>query len=340
MRKKYIFAFSSLAILLLLVLFFLSKLTEPKYVNHSREGNLISEYYREADRGNSHEVIFFGDCEAYSVFVPPILYEEHGITSYVRGSPSQSIEQSYYLLLDTLKYETPRVVVLSVYSLTKFDAPKEAYNRMTLDGMRLSLEKISAVTISVGEDESAASYLLPLLRFHSRIYELEAEDMEYIFDRPRVSHNGYFMQKRIAPAEVGDSEIVGAAESIPKRNFAYLEKIAEACRTRGTELILIKSPISSWRYPWYDEWDEEIESFAKDNGLEYYNLIKYADEIGIDMSCDTYDGGFHLNLYGAEKTSRYFGKILAERHGIGGGKNEIWDEKIEEYYKERNDEEN
>ena len=36
------------------------------------------------------------------------------------------------------------------------------------------------------------------------------------------------------------------------------------------------------------------------------------DEVGIDYSNDTYDGGLHLNLYGAEKMSRYFGKLLRE----------------------------
>ena len=313
-------------------------MTEPKYINESREGNLIAEYYREAGAGNSHDVIFIGDCEVYSAFVPPILYEEYGITSFVRGSPSQSIEQSYYLLCETLEYETPRVVVLGVYALCKSEPNREAYNRMTLDGMRLSMNKMRAILDCAKEGESAASYLLPLLRFHSRIYSLEEADLECLWHRPRVSHNGYLMQKGVVSLKSGDAELVGVAEPIPSRNFDYLEKIVEACRTRGVELVLVKAPISSWRYPWYEEWDAEIESFAENHGLECYNLLDYAADIGIDLSSDTYDGGFHLNLCGAEKTSRYFGNILSKRYGIGGTTSEIWEDKLQEYYKERNDE--
>jgi len=341
MRKKYIIAFSCAAIIFAVLLVLLSWLTEPKYINESREGNLIAEYYREADVGNRHDVIFIGDCEVYSAFVPPILYEEYGIRSFVRGSPSQSIVQSYCLLKETLRYEKPRAVVLSVYALCKTEPSREAYNRMTLDGMRLSWEKIGAVFDIAGESESGLSYLFPLLRFHSRIYSLEAEDLEYLLSRPRVSHNGYFMEKGIASAERKDYEDTADTPSpLPSENLATLEKIAEVCQKNGVELILVKAPISSWRYPWHSEWDLTISDYAAQNGIAYYNLIEESDCIGIDMTTDTYDGGYHLNIYGAEKTSRYFGGILKENHGISGCKSEIWEEKLQEYYKERSNEEN
>ena len=70
----------------------------------------------------------------------------------------------------------------------------------------------------------------------------------------------------------------------------------------------MKAPIL---YPyWYKEWDEQIRDYAGENGLKYINFLDKQDEVGIDYSKDTYDGGLHLNLYGAEKMSRYFGKLL------------------------------
>ena len=339
MKKRYLCATLFCAVIFSLALLLFSKLTSPKYANSSREGNLIAEYYRETDEGNRHDVIFVGDCEAYSAFVPPLIYEEYGIRSFVRGSPSQTIAQSYYLILDTLKYESPDAIVLSVYALSKNEPNKEAYNRMTLDGMRLSAEKIRAVYDSVGEDESIPSYFLPILRFHSRIYELEGEDIAYLFSRPRVSHNGYFMQKGIIAGEPTNYSLTAQTDPIPDENIDYLNKILDACREKEVELILVKSPTSSWRYPWYDEWDRQIEKYAEKNSLEYYNLIKYSGEIGIDLAADSYDGGFHLNVYGAEKTSSFFGSILSNRHGITGKTQDGWSDKLREYYKERNNEE-
>ena len=56
-------------------------LVVPKYMSENREGALVAEYYGETA---SHDVLFLGDCEVYESITPPTLWEEYGITSYVR----------------------------------------------------------------------------------------------------------------------------------------------------------------------------------------------------------------------------------------------------------------
>ena len=119
---------------------FLQALLMPKYMVENREGALIGEYYDEA---HGHDVLFLGDCEVYETFVPAILWEKYGISSYVRGSAQQLIWQSYYILKETLQYEKPKAVVFNVYSLKYGKPQSEAYNRMCLDGMKMSSSKIS-----------------------------------------------------------------------------------------------------------------------------------------------------------------------------------------------------
>ncbi len=341
MRKKRLYLSFFAAVFLIFSVFLISKLTMPKYVSVSREGNLISEYYRETDVGNTHGVVFIGDCEVYSSFIPPLLWERYGITSFVRGSPSQSVAQSYALLCETLEYETPSAVVLSVYALCREEKASEAYNRITLDGMRPSIHKMRAIYESTGEEESTLSYLVPLLRFHSRWSELEGEDVKYLFSRPRVSHNGYFMQKGVMAANDAEDDERSAPHPIPEKNLEYLELMLQVCRERGVELILVKAPIKSWRYPWYDDWSKEINGFAENNRIKYYDLTDDADVIGIDQSLDSYDGGLHLNVSGAEKTTLYFGDILKNEHNIKGSSDAryemVWREKLDNYYKERNE---
>ncbi len=336
MKKRYIICFSACLAVFAVMLVFFSRLVEPKYMSLSREGNLIADYYTETDAGRTHDVIFIGDCEAYSSFIPPLMYEEFGFCSFVRGSPSQSMAQSYYLLKEVFKYESPDAIVFSVYGMTREGSASEAYNRMTLDGMRLSYEKIAAVRESAYGDESILSYYLPLLRFHERIYGLTEDDFKYLFRRPAVSHNGYFMQKGIVPqSEPARDDAESAEMPLPSENFICLDKMLALCRESGAELILVKTPTDSWRYPWYDSWSAEIAEYAEENVISYYDLTESADEIGIDMSLDSYDGGLHLNVYGAEKVSKYFGEILQNEHGILGQNDEVWDEKVKEYYKER-----
>ena len=310
-------------------------LVVPKYTDN-REGALVREYYGSA---LDHDVIFVGDCEVYETFVPAILWEEYGIRSYVRGSAQQLPWQSYYILEDTFRNETPKAVVFNVYAL-KYGSPQsEEFNRMTLDGMEWSSSKWNAIKASMTEEESALDYVFPILRYHSRITELNGDDVKYMLNEPpSVSDNGYLLQTGIVPMTADQSELVrGLSDyTLPSAAMEYLDKIRELCVENGSELILVKAPTNSWRYWWFDEWDEQINEYASQNSLSYYNLIPKTEEIGIDWTTDTYDEGAHLNVYGAEKTTKYFGKLLNDAHGLGGAdQSSEWDSRVTEYYERK-----
>ncbi len=336
--KKRIIAGICAVTATVLVLALLQLLVMPKYSDNP-EGLLTHEYYDEA---GEHDVIFVGDCEVYESFIPAVLWENYGISSYVRGSAQQLAWQSYYILEDTFRYETPRAVVYNVLAL-KYGSPQsEAYNRMTLDGMKWSGSKVGAIKASMTDGESFIDYVFPLLRFHSRITELTSDDFKYLFKPAKASHSGYLMQKGIVP--MTDEEESGRTlrdYTLPEMSMEYLEKMRVLCEENGAELILIKAPTNSWGYWWYDEWDAQVSEYASENGLAYYNFIDSADEIGIDFSTDTYDGGVHLNVYGAEKMTDYFGELLCEKHGFDGLDHSEkcvseWKSRTEEYFKERN----
>jgi hypothetical protein len=178
--KKKILINGAVFCVAIIILGFLQRLLMPKYMYAIPEGNLIEEYY---DEVKNHEVIFIGDCEVFSNISPVTLWENYGITSYIRGSAQQLIWQSYYLLEETLKYEKPDVVVYNVLAMKYNEPQKEAYNRLTLDGMKLSKSKIGAIKASMMEEEDLITYLFPLLRYHSRWSELTTEDFQYILKK-------------------------------------------------------------------------------------------------------------------------------------------------------------
>lgn len=337
MKKRIIIGVCAVLVIVL-VLGLLQALVTPKYIENP-EGLLTGEYYSEA---GGHDVVFVGDCEVYESFVPAVLWEKYGISSYVRGSAQQLTWQSYYILEDTFRHETPKVVVFNVLALKYGEPQSEAFNRMTLDGMRWSSSKAEAISASMTEDESFLDYVFPLLRFHSRITQLESDDFKYIFSPRKVSHSGYLMQKGVFPMiEETEEGRTLRDYTLPETSMGYLEKMRLLCLENGSELVLIKSPTNSWAYWWYDEWDEQVREYAEKNGLAYYNFIDKTEEIGIDYSTDTYDAGVHLNVYGAEKMTDYFGRILAERHGLSAPQHtsseiEAWQSRVDAYYKERN----
>jgi len=313
----------------------LQRLLVPKYENNIVEGNFISEYYRDRTK---HDVIFLGDSNVYSDISTVELWKKYGITSYTRGSSDQMLSQSYYILKDTFETELPQTVVFDVSSMTRTELKKDAFNRITMDGMRWSLNKIKAIRAGMIKGEHFLDYVFPILRFHSRWNDLTADDFRYLFSRPSVSYNGYYLRADVKTTTTYPPDHKQKNMTFNAVNAEYLQKIADLCREKNVTLILIKSPS---RYPaWYDEWDSQISDFASANGIRYFNFAKVKDEIGIDYETDTYDGGLHLNVSGAEKVADYFGNILSSEYGLTDHRSDsavkaYWEEMTERYESER-----
>lgn len=311
MKEKRLFtvAIKIVCVFVVLVLLLLAaqRLLMPKYVGKMAEGSLIEEYY---DNDKANDVIFLGDSEVYYNFSPKCLEENYGLKAYIRGSANQTTWQSYYLLLDTLRYETPKVVVLSVSSLMKNEVTSEPYNRMTIDGMEWSQYKYECIKESMLEEETIISYLFPIFRYHDRWSDIKTEDVKYFFEKPQVSYRGYIEKDEIVP--MGQMPAVRPLENyeLATKAMEALEKIRKTCDENDIKLILVKSPS---QYPhWYKEWEQQVEKFANNNKIKYVNLLEEVDEIGLDFSVDSFDGGLHLNGTGAVKNTEYFGNIIKE----------------------------
>ncbi len=316
-------------------LFLLQRLLVPKYVDGVVEGAFVQEYYKEE---KDFDVIFVGDCEVYENFSPIVLWRDYGINSYIRGSAEQYIWQSYYMLEDTLRYETPKAVVFNVQSLQFGESQSEAYNRMTLEGMRWSPSKAKAICASMKPEEKFLDYVFPILRYHTRWSELALEDVRYMFRDKKVSHNGYYMRVDVKPAQGVPEGRILADYSFSENAWNYLDMMRVLCEENNIRLILIKAP-SLYPY-WYDEWEAQVADYAKAHDLEYLNFLELSEQIGIDYRTDTYDAGLHMNLSGAEKLSAYLGKYLADQAGLPDRRGEewlcrIWEEKIAAYEEEK-----
>lgn len=330
-KRRNILSIGVVLIAFIVAFLLISKLLQPKYMTELEEGSFISEYYREA--GN-HDVIFLGDCEVYANYSPMELYRDYGITAYIRGTPQQLVWMSYYIAEETFRQETPRVLVFNVNAMRYSEPVSEAYNRLTIDKMRWSASKTGIILASMTEEEQFLSYVFPILRYHSRFDQLTQEDFTYLFQVKNNTFNGFQLHTEVEPAGALPVKRVLADYRFGDICYEYLDKLRVLCEENGTKLILVKAP-SLYPY-WYEEYDAQIREYAKKHGLSYYNFAEQTDEIGLDFAADTYDGGYHLNLSGANKLSRYFGEILLEEHGLSDQRQNpniaaVYDKKLQEY---------
>ena len=312
-NKKVLFSGLAMVLAAGVVLAAYQRLVQPKYMSDVVEGNLIADYY---NSGKDHDVLFIGDCECYENFSPVTLWRNYGISSYIRGSAQQLIWQSYYLLEDTLRYEKPEVVVFNVLSMKYGEPQNEAYNRMSIEGMRWSSSKIGNIKASMTDEESALSYVFPVLRYHSRWSELTADDFKYYFGAKPDFYSGYYLRADAKPAANVPNPTPLTDYAFSDTCWDYLNRMMQLCAENDIKLVLVKAPSL---YPfWYDEWDQQICEFSEKFHVPYVNFLN-ADKLeatGIDFETDTYDGGLHLNVYGAEKLADWFGGYLKERYDL------------------------
>lgn len=315
--------------------FLIQRLLMPKYAVDLIEGSFIAEYY---DEEKDFDVMFIGDCEVYSNFSPAVLWSEYGINSFIRGSAEQYIWQSYYLLEDVLRYETPKVVIFNIQSLQFEKSQREAYNRMTLEGMEWSMSKVNAIKASLLPEEQFLDYVFPILRYHSRWSALGAEDFEYMFKSKKQTHNGYSMRVDVLPVESLPEPKILANYQFSDYAWSYLDMMRELCAEKGIELLFIKAPSV---YPhWYAEYDQQVRDYAEKYDIHYINFLEIGEETGIDYSTDTFDAGMHLNLSGAEKTSVWLGKYLRDTYNLPDRRgeehlSEVWKQKLADYEAEK-----
>lgn len=308
-------------------------LFSPKYIEENREGRITPEFYREQ---TNDDVIFVGSSTVNSAINPVLLWDDYGITSYDRSGASQTSWISYYMIKDAIEVSDPKMVVVDM-SFFRYgdDYCEEPENRKALDGMRLSHTKFQCLRTCMNEDEKYVDYVFPIGRYHTRWNDLKAEDWKYLYHKPTITFSGFIPEYEIEPAEGIPMDRSELDVRMSQRNLLFLENIIGICQSNGIQVLLIKIP--SFEPKWGDSFERDVLSVADVHAVEYIDFDRFTDEIGIDYMTDTNDAGGHLNDAGAEKFTRYLGKVMTKSYELTDHRGDpafdkAWKEKSERYH--------
>ena len=111
--------------------------------------------------------------------------------------------------------------------------------------------------------------------------------------------------------------------------------VLDYCRKRDIKLVLYSGGSAFC----YDiRMHNAVAQFAEECGVEYMDANYDRDKIQIDWANDTFDGGDHLNLFGARKMTVYLGDYLRQECGLtdhrGDPKYQSWEEMWADYEQE------
>lgn len=301
----------------------------------------VEGFYNE-DR-NSLDVVFIGSSHAYYGLNPAVFWDEFGVSSYMFGANEQPLWISYYYIKEVLKYQKPKAIVLdTLYAARDVDIrndekgkeseryQREGVNRINLDSLKFSKNKIEAIKDSVPKEERM-SYIIELIKYNKKWKNINKDSFKYLNYKNKNPYKGYtpsFTQKH-------EIKLTWERSKFSDKSLEYLNKIIELSKQENFNLVLIKTPynLSETSKGTYDK----VSDIAKENNIPFINYNNLISEINLKFETDSNTDCAHLNPFGAEKVSRHLAKYLVENYNLEDKRNNPaysdWNE-CTQYYKQ------
>ena len=337
MSLKNFVRFSIFTIVFVLTIVLLSEI----YTNKG-QGFKLKQFYNEPV--NSFDVLMFGPCYIDNMLLPPVLWNEAGITSYNLAIGASPAAAQYYWLKEALKYQSPSLVALSGRYLfgedINFDR-REARYRQALDQMRWSRNKIESImeVLSHSERQRFLDYVFPLLRFHTR-ERLYAIDFDFFMPGQRhvyfSGHPNFYA--RIRPQARPEAFDDNSHDPPFHITGKYLTKMIELCKGRNIDVVLIAPPYYNDDDSWSINMHNALQNYADEHGVSLidFNYGEPRHEAALDDSID-FRHVHILNISGGTKASRYFARYISEKFNLPDRRTKPydphWDKQVD-YYNE------
>ena len=288
---------------------------------------------------------------------PLIIWDEAGYTGCNVSSEQAPLIVSYYELKNEFAKRIPKAVFLDCMALT-YNYGSPSFNQLSLDKMPLNANKIGLIA-ALGEDDDynqikerneydKFNYLFPLYKFHDRWKEIFDGTLKSRY-HAHYEHTfmGYVAEKNVHIYEKDykwlptQKELGGySLTEVSPLNKEYVEKIKDLCSQNGVELILFRTPSKMWTKEMHDA----AAALAKEEDLAFFDMDdeEILSQLEIDEKQDFADDFSHLNIYGAEKVSRYLAGymkqmgLFTDKRGKNDPKETAWNQMYQEYlaYKE------
>lgn|SRR5574344_234050 len=264
------------------------------------------------EKKNTIDVLFIGDSGIYSDVSPMAIYRDTGITSYDLASPAATNMAAYYAMLEAVKYQHPKVIVMNVTKM--FDGKEtNAFTHQVADILPLNSNKINMINDSnySFSDSDKLGFIEPFFKYHDNWRKINFLNKT---NKGVYYLKGYIFNSIKKSATNGNNymEDDGTVQNLTPSYVAdYILKTKEYCDENDIKLLLISVPDTvEWNYDKY----VAASAWAKTNNLTYLDFNDYLGELGINYTNDTYDAGNHLNISGATKLSNYLGEYLQKNY--------------------------
>jgi hypothetical protein len=274
-------------------------------------GNLqLQRFYELPDY--SVDVLVLGSSHGFCDIDPAVLYGEYGIAAFCLGGAEQPMWNTYYDLVEALKTQKPKVVILEAYELICDDDYQTAeYVIHQTHAMKLSKNKYDALSSSVASQEDVIEGMFSLYQSHSRWSEISKSD--FVMTPNQKHSKGHVALLRTESVEIEDVSDIAEMKSISQKTEEYYKKIIKLLNEKGIHLQIVITPYAV--SPEDQMCFNTGEIIAAEEGVSFTNFNSIYSELGIDGVTDFGDA-HHLNYRGGTILTRYIAEHLLREYNL------------------------
>ena len=276
---------------------------------------------------NTMDVIVLGSSHAQYSFSPAFFYQDTGLFSYVLGTQCQPLEVSYSMLKEALKTQSPKVIILEVFTAMPLKAGCDGISCYITAGYQMrGNERYD--TLKKLPEEKYETYVNPFISSHNdwRTLNLTFNDAKELVKQSistlrnkekknlnDVSNTFGFVDNY--PTFPVDNSWYASTPSeridvdLYKEDTDALNKIYNLCKFRHIELILYKTPIDSIDVE-NISYLNKVWEWADSNNIKYIDFIKESPRLDFQMWIQS--DSFHSYVNGASIITSNLAKLVNE----------------------------
>lgn len=336
MKKNIVLMRLCKLLCLLLCLVLLSGLAADLSQYYDHNVYKLDAFY--AEPKNTLDVVLLGASEVFTDFSSGYAYDLYGFTSYPYALDSNPGALYEAQLREILRCQNPKKIVVEINGfLYEETDPLTASGslRRLVNNIPFTWNKVDTILKNANKEDMYFVFF-SLAKDHERWKEWDTQWDQFL-ERLHFRRNGSVLKGNLTTLntyrgpdhrDVSGDEATAPLEPVSE---SCLRSFLEFCKEEQVDNVIFV------RFPHVISTDENYERFCRGNeagriieeyGFEYLNLEKEFYQIGLEPE-DFYNED-HMNIYGQQKFTDYFGRILAEEYGImetklAQGQYHIWD---------------
>lgn len=261
------------------------------------------------------DVFIVGSSHVNAGYDPTQLWRDYGISAVNVYSWSQPMWISYHYILEGLKTQSPRVVVLDLNGMmygNSTEQPQQTdqtnyLNSFSID-TGLNLWRMAGTVADCGIDLRDPVEFLPLVHYHTRWKNLDEHALTYDPHRDHYFNRGYGFLVEHTPCQPPVTQAAQAPTAPYERAIEYLDKIVALSLQKQFSLVFVLAPYAYQPgEPAIFHW---LDDYAAAHDIPFYNYCtEDGERVGLDWATDFSDAT-HVNYLGAQKLTADLGAIL------------------------------